>query len=193
VASNLLSRAPSLGALACLSWLTTGGIACSGLGGTASSGAAASGALTREEHSNYFPIATGSKHASIQCAECHDAPASFSTFTCQSCHAHASDVAAMRHLYVTGFEYVSNACLNCHPTGWEAPILPADHSLKYFPIQSGSHDDLLCRSCHTDPSTAKSFVCIGCHDQATSAGQHSSTSGYAWTDAGCYGCHPQDK
>jgi hypothetical protein len=193
VAGELYSRARSLGVVASLGCLASAGIACSGLVDTASTGAVASGALTREEHKPYFPIAAGTKHAQIECAECHDDPTSFSTFTCQSCHAHAADVAAMRHVYITGFEYVSNACFNCHPTGWEAPILPADHSLKYFPIQSGSHDDLLCRSCHTDPSTSKVFVCVGCHDEATSARQHPSTSGYAWTDAGCYGCHPQDK
>ena len=58
----------------------------------------------------------------------------FGSFTCQSCHAHEPDVAVTRHEYITGFQNnISNACMNCHPTGWEAPILPADHSLKYFP------------------------------------------------------------
>lgn len=165
---------------------------CDGVMGPTVSRAGDSAALTRSGHDEYFPIGDGSKHAQIQCGDCHQDQTSFATFTCQSCHAHASDVAAMRHLYITGFEYVSNACLNCHPTGWEAPILPADHSQKYFPIQSGSHNDLLCRTCHTDSSTSKIFVCVSCHDEATASSQHGTVTGYAWSDAACYDCHPRD-
>jgi hypothetical protein len=168
--------------------------ACAGPVATPSSGAETSTPLTRDRHQEYFPIGDGSKHASTQCSDCHQDATSFASFTCQSCHAHAPDVAVTRHEYITGFQNnVSNACMNCHPTGWEAPILPADHSLKYFPIQSGSHNDLLCTSCHADRTTSKVFACVGCHDEATSAGQHGSVSGYTWTDAGCYGCHSKDQ
>lgn len=150
------------------------------------------GALTRESHNGYFPIESGKKHADTQCGECHEDPTSFSAFTCVSCHAHDQDAAIKRHEHITGFQWTSNACFNCHPRGWEAPILPADHSLKYFPIQSGSHNTLLCIDCHTDSSTAKTFVCTSCHDQAAAAAQHSSVTDYAWSDAGCYRCHSQD-
>lgn len=189
--SRALSRRIFFWTIACGAAAT----ACNGLLGDPSTGAnVTTTALTREGHQAYFPIADGSKHASIQCADCHQDATSFATFTCQSCHAHEPTVAVMRHQYITGFENnVSNACMNCHPTGWEAPLLPADHSLKYFPIQSGSHNDLLCTACHTDRSTSKVFACVGCHDQASSATQHASVSAYAWSDAGCYGCHPRDQ
>ena len=180
----------SLGCVGCLAVLVA---ACVGQAGGASDTTPTANALTRARHQLYFPIGDDSKHAQTQCAECHADANSFLTFTCQSCHAHAPDVAPTRHVYITGFENVSNACYNCHPTGWEAPILPADHSLKYFPIQSGSHNDLVCKSCHPDGSTSKVYVCVTCHGDATSAAQHTTVSGYAWTDAGCFGCHPQDK
>lgn len=177
-------------------WIAACGIAaaaCGDLLAEPSSGADTSAPLTRDAHQAYFPIGDGSKHASTLCSDCHQDSTSFESFTCQSCHAHQPDVAVMRHQYITGFQNVSNACMNCHPTGWEAPILPADHSLKYFPIQSGSHNDLLCSSCHTDRTTSKTFACVGCHDQPSAAGQHPSVSGYAWTDAACYSCHAQDQ
>jgi hypothetical protein len=155
-------------------------------------GVTSPGVLTREGHSVYFPIGTGQKHADTQCSECHDDPTSFSIFTCVSCHAHDETAAIKRHEYISGFQWRSNACFNCHPTGWEAPILPADHSLKYFPIQSGSHDTLLCIDCHTTSSTAKTFACTSCHNQSAAEAQHRSVSDYAWSDAGCYRCHPQD-
>lgn len=187
------SRSHVSRAIVQLSWLAVVGSACDALVAPASRGASASTALTRGEHDTYFPIGDGSKHAQILCSDCHQDATSFAAFTCQSCHAHAPDVAEMRHRYITGFVSDSNACVNCHPRGWEAPILPADHSLKYFPIQSGSHDNLLCSSCHSDASTSKVFVCVTCHDERTSADQHRAASGYGWSDAACYGCHPQDK
>jgi hypothetical protein len=150
------------------------------------------GSLTREGHSGYFPIEAGQKHADTQCGECHEDPTSFSVFTCVSCHAHDEAAAIKRHEFITGFQWRSNACFNCHPKGWEAPILPADHSLKYFPIQSGSHDTLLCIECHNSPSTAKVFICTSCHDQAAAAAQHMNVAEYTWSDSGCYRCHPQD-
>ena len=163
-----------------------------GPGGGAGPSTDGQGALTREGHGAYFPIEPGSKHADNQCGECHEDPTSFSSFTCVSCHAHDEDAAMKRHEYITGFQWSSNACFNCHPRGWEAPILPADHSLKYFPIQSGSHNTLLCIDCHADSSTSKAFICTSCHGDSAAAAQHSSVAGYEWSDAGCYRCHAQD-
>jgi hypothetical protein len=191
--------APSLGSrtrpwpvLLALSFFT-GHLGCNNLSPDASaSGPSNQDALTREGHRGYFPIETGQKHADTQCGECHEDPTSFSVFTCVSCHAHDEAAAIKRHEFITGFQWRSNACFNCHPTGWEAPILPADHSLKYFPIQSGSHDTLLCIDCHTSPSTAKTFTCTSCHDQTAAGAQHMRVADYAWSDAGCYRCHPQD-
>ena len=114
-------------------------------------------------------------------------------FTCQSCHTHAEDVTATAHASITGYRYDSNGCFGCHPGGGEAPIAASDHSSRVFPIQSGSHQNLSCAGCHTDSTSSKVFVCTTCHTQSQSAGQHKEVSGYTWTEAACYGCHPQDQ
>jgi Zn finger protein HypA/HybF involved in hydrogenase expression len=146
--------------------------------------------ISVHDHSaKYFPIETGD-HASLACTDCHTDPTTSKPFTCVSCHDHAPDVAAMRHVSITGYEYLSSSCLSCHPSGGEATISVADHSAKYFAIDSGDHQPLACTDCHTDPSTSKTFVCITCHAQTSSAQQHTGNADYVWTNAGCYSCHP---
>ena len=145
--------------------------------------------LTRDDHIRYFPIDDASHHSAQVCTDCHADPDTFATFTCQSCHAHAPDVAPTRHVDITGFVNQSSSCIACHPTGGEAPISLADHSAKYFTIDTGSHASLACSDCHTDRTTSKTFVCITCHTQTDSAAEHAGNASYVWTDAGCYSCH----
>lgn len=147
--------------------------------------------ISVKDHSaKFFPIETG-QHAGLQCKDCHDNPADSSSITCISCHPHAPDVAAKRHENITGFVYSSAACMNCHPKGAEAPISNSDHSVKFFPITTGDHAGLQCKDCHTDPTSSDAFVCTTCHTEAASAREHTGTTGYVWTDTGCYGCHPR--
>jgi hypothetical protein len=251
---------------------TVGAVGCAKVSGATDASAvttATGEALTRESHGMYFPIGSGSYHFAQTCDDCHGGFASFKQFTCQSCHAHATDVAAMRHTFITGFQnesascytchpngrestisvvdhsakyfpidqgphaalqcsdchtwvttsrpftcmgchdhdqgvtdtahasitgyrYDANGCFGCHSNGGEIPVAASDHSAKYFPIQTGSHASLKCSDCHTDPTTSKTFTCITCHAQDTSATQHPNTPNYTWTDAACYSCHPQD-
>ncbi|MGB5499363.1 MAG: hypothetical protein WBM77_10580 [Maribacter sp.] len=66
----------------------------------------------------YFPIYTG-KHregeAWNDCVECHANPASYADFTCFTCHGQSET--DNDHSDVNDYEYVSTACLQCHPDG----------------------------------------------------------------------------
>lgn len=149
-------------------------------------------ALTRESHAVYFPIADGTMHSAQVCNDCHDpTDPTFADFTCISCHDHSADLAATRHKYVTGFNYVSSACFSCHPTGNEAAITVDEHSLKYFPTNDSAHGPLKCSDCHQDPTTSKPFTCITCHDHGTDAEQanHVNVSGYSYSSDACFSCH----
>src|SRR5215467_10586192 len=64
---------------------------------------ASTSALTRESHGMYFPIGLGSYHPTETCDDCHGGFSTYTQFTCMSCHAHETDVAAMRHTFITGF------------------------------------------------------------------------------------------
>jgi hypothetical protein len=175
--------------------LCTGALGCSKVlldnSGT-SDAAAASGALTRESHGMYFPIGSGSYHPTETCDDCHGGFTSFAQFTCQSCHAHQPDVAAGRHTSIAAFRNQSDACYSCHPNGRESTITVADHSAKYFPIDSGPHSTLQCSDCHTWTTTSRPFTCVSCHDhdQDPTATTHASITGYRYDSYGCYGCHP---
>ncbi len=68
--------------------------------------------------SQYFPIYSG-KHREKwdQCADCHVNPANFSVFECIFCHEHNQTKMDDKHSGENGYQYNSNACLNCHPNG----------------------------------------------------------------------------
>lgn len=66
----------------------------------------------------YFPIYTG-KHrqgeAWNDCVECHANPSNYADFTCFTCHLQPE--MDDKHSEENGYEYLSSACLQCHPTG----------------------------------------------------------------------------
>ncbi|RLD21568.1 MAG: hypothetical protein DRI69_03700 [Bacteroidetes bacterium] len=64
----------------------------------------------------YFPIYSG-KHEGEwnQCTECHTNPNDYSIFDCLGCHTNPET--DEDHSEVPDYEYNSNACLSCHPTG----------------------------------------------------------------------------
>ncbi len=65
----------------------------------------------------YFPIYSG-KHKGKwnSCADCHTNPSNYVVYTCTtSCHPQSS--MNSKHQGVSGYQYVSTACLNCHPNG----------------------------------------------------------------------------
>ncbi len=65
----------------------------------------------------YFPIYSG-KHKGEwnSCSDCHQNPSNFAVYTCTtSCHPQNSTNS--KHNGVNGYQYLSSACLNCHPNG----------------------------------------------------------------------------
>ncbi len=65
----------------------------------------------------YFPIYSGHhKNRWNLCSDCHPTASNFLTFTCTtSCH--SQNTTDSHHQGVSGYQYNSNACYNCHPTG----------------------------------------------------------------------------
>lgn len=84
------------------------------------------------------------------------------------------------------------SCESCHTstTNWYGAVF--DHQ---FPITSGKHKNFDCVECHTNPGTFIQFSCIDCHEHSKSKmdDKHSGESGYIYTSAACYSCHPNGK
>ncbi len=76
------------------------------------------GAARFDHDAKFFPIYSG-KHRSAwsSCADCHQVPADFATFTCLSCHEHERTRMDDEHREVAGYVYDSPSCLSCHPNG----------------------------------------------------------------------------
>lgn len=66
----------------------------------------------------YFPIYSGT-HAGrwSTCADCHVSPSSYAVFECTNCHEHNKTDTDDDHTQVSGYQYLSTACYNCHPRG----------------------------------------------------------------------------
>jgi hypothetical protein len=150
------------------------------------------GMVARADHTRFFPIDTGTKHASGQCADCHTTKGDRSQFTCISCHDHAQPVTDGKHVNVMGYRYDSASCLRCHAGGKGA----FDHAtLGPVPNCIGCHQDKLAlavttpASRHTDNKFPTS--CESCHTSFTSWGpgtvmQHKVVGN---TAARCESCH----
>jgi len=148
-------------------------------------------ALSRADHSSqFFPIDPGKSHGNAQCSDCHTNASDKKQFTCLTCHEHAQDVLAPKHVGVTDYKWDSQACLSCHPQS-SVPELPRmAHTL--FPIDVGTkHANTQCGDCHTNPSDKSQFTCIGCHDHAepVTTPKHTKVAGYTYDSPSCYRCH----
>ena len=73
----------------------------------------ASWTLGKFTHS-WFPITSGA-HKNRACAECHTNPATFTQFTCTTCHGRTETDG--HHRGQSGYAYDSNRCYACHPNG----------------------------------------------------------------------------
>ncbi|MEI6748088.1 MAG: hypothetical protein WCM93_02900 [Bacteroidota bacterium] len=107
----------------------------------------------------FFPIYSGKHNGQWNaCADCHTNPSNFTIFTCTtSCHPQAST--NNEHQGVGGYQYVSAACLACHPNGAANGF---DHAAAGFPL-TGGHSTVACTSCHASGYIGTSPVCAGCH------------------------------
>ncbi|MBK8548036.1 MAG: hypothetical protein IPL63_11885 [Saprospiraceae bacterium] len=72
------------------------------------------------DHDNmYFPIFSGRHDNEWNlCSECHTNPNNYNIFSCINCHEHSNQTEVNHdHQGVSGYQYNSNACYSCHPTG----------------------------------------------------------------------------
>jgi len=83
---------------------------------------------TFDHDAQYFPIYSGQHDNEWDlCSDCHPNSSNYTVFTCTtSCHPQNST--NNDHQGVSGYQYNSNACLNCHPDGSEG-INKLDNSL----------------------------------------------------------------
>ena len=67
----------------------------------------------------YFPIYSGRhKGKWSSCSDCHINPNDRTQFECILCHAHDNPTTLQsQHNGVNGYQYTSQACYTCHPTG----------------------------------------------------------------------------
>jgi hypothetical protein len=73
---------------------------------------------TFDHDAQYFPIYSG-KHRNEwdKCSDCHSNSSNYADFTCFTCHKQSSTNG--HHDGVSGYQYVSSKCLECHPDGSE--------------------------------------------------------------------------
>lgn len=71
---------------------------------------------TFDHDTRFFPVYSG-KHRGTwsSCATCHTVPANFTVFTCTTCHVQSR--MDDEHRGRNGYQYLSTACLSCHPSG----------------------------------------------------------------------------
>ena len=71
-----------------------------------------------DHDAQFFPIYSG-KHRNEwnSCTDCHANTSNYSDFTCLTCHRQSST--NNEHDEVSGYQYVSIKCLQCHPNGSE--------------------------------------------------------------------------
>ncbi len=150
------------------------------------------GTVSRPDHAMFFPIDTGTKHATTQCTDCHTTPGDKSQFTCISCHDHADAVTTPKHANVVGYKYDSPSCYRCHSNGMAA----FDHSMLPKPPNCvGCHQAALAMAT-TSPASmhvANMFpaTCESCHKSFTAWGpgttmDHMTVGG---TASKCETCH----
>ncbi len=64
-------------------------------------------------HDSTFPL----PHHNSRCNQCHTSPRVFTAFNCISGGCHPQSTTNGNHTGVSGYQYNSNACYNCHPNG----------------------------------------------------------------------------
>jgi len=61
------------------------------------------------------PLPLNTNHAGIACTECHQDPANYAVFVCTDCHQRQNT--NFIHRGISGYNYNSQSCYNCHPQG----------------------------------------------------------------------------
>ncbi|RMG67601.1 MAG: hypothetical protein D6722_12880 [Bacteroidetes bacterium] len=141
----------------------------------------------RDHDAQFFPIYSGEHRGEWDaCDECHQNPANYAEFTCITCHTNPGT--DNDHRGISGYVYLSTACLVCHPDGSEDGAF--DHNSTGFPLQ-GQHNGLDCAACHANGFAGTPTDCFACHAddyQATNNPNHSQ----AQFPTDCAQCHTED-
>jgi hypothetical protein len=109
----------------------------------------------------YFPIYSGKHNGEWNvCADCHINASNYVVFSCIDCHEHNQPDMDDEHDDVSGYQYNSNACFQCHPDGNASSAF--NHNSTDFPL-TGAHTSLDCLSCHANGYSGTTTVCGDCH------------------------------
>lgn len=135
-------------------------------------------------HPDSFPLTNAHNRA---CTSCHTTPGVYTGLSTQCVSCHLSNYNATTDPPHGAFQ-LSQQCQTCHGTTNWTNVTWTHH----FPINSGHHGGFQCFDCHNNPANRPQFSCIDCHEhsQSTTNGHHTQVSGYSYTTAACYQCHP---
>lgn len=156
-------------------------------------------AISRDDHLRVFPIATGTAHTDVRCAECH--PTAGGAVQCEPCHAHEQASSAGEHRWVGGYVFRSDACLRCHADA-QVDRLQSHLPFRVGPWDKHGFEEAECLECHTVVRSDKpfgadfrSFDCTPCHLRAETDGDHSEEPNYRYDSVTCIqsGCHPDGR
>ncbi len=141
---------------------------------------------TFDHDGQFFPIYSGNHNNEWDnCSDCHTNPADYAVFTCVDCHEHNRTEMDDEHGGINGYQYISSACFDCHPTGDEDGGI--NHSTTNFPL-TGAHTTAACGDCHTDGFSGTNSECSACHlPDMQSVGDPDHTG--AGFSANCEECH----
>lgn len=128
-------------------------------------------------------------HTSVACASCHTNGYQGTPTQCVACHQADYNSSNDPNHISAGFP---TDCASCHSENAWAPA-NFNHDGQYFPIYSGKHKNEWdkCSDCHTTPGNFSVFSCIVCHNNQNGlANEHNDVSGYSYSNAACFNCHP---
>jgi hypothetical protein len=139
----------------------------------------------RNHDATSFPIYSGTHNGEWNsCSDCHTNPSNYAIYTCTStCHPQTEMNDS--HSGVSGYEYISESCFACHPSGSAEGAF--DHNKSAFPL-TGAHTTTDCASCHTSGYAGTSNVCASCHTtnyNQTTNPNHTTTN----ISNDCAACH----
>jgi len=140
---------------------------------------------------NFFPLEGG--HDISDCNRCHTS-GNYSKIPAECVSCHQSDYNGTTNPNHTSLNF-STTCNDCHSLnpGWK-PAEYKNHDALSFPIYSGEHNGEWnnCSDCHTNSSNYAEFTCTNCHEHSKGDmdDEHGGISGYEYSSAACYACHP---
>ena len=141
---------------------------------------------TFDHDGQYFPIYSGEHNGEWDvCLDCHTVPDNFSLFSCTNCHTNPET--DEEHNGISGYQYESNACFSCHPTGSAEEGI--DHN--FFPLTLG-HEIQDCNECHITGNFSDAVPeCASCHQNNYNETNNPNHIALALSND-CASCHTTD-